>query len=444
MDVFGKGDVAVRALSGLWGLALIPLTWFAGRRLGGERVAWIATLLVAVSPFAIRYSTETRMYSMVMVLVLAACLVGQDALRDPKPWRLVAVAVLVGALLLSHYWSMYLLASVALMLLWRLRSQHRAGDLEGRTATIKVLGAMVVGGVLFLPWLPNLLYQGQHTGTPWAAPLRPPEVITRTAAELGGPPTGESTVLGWSTIGLALLGVFGLGVGAYRIDLDLRGRPVARILGMLLGITFVVAIVAMYASRSTYAVRYFAVVFPFLVLLAALGFERFHGRTIAFVLLTVFLGFSTIAATRNVTYTRSASRQNADLIRKYAKPGDLVIYCPDQLGPSTARELDDLPVEQLTFPRLEGPERVDWVDYKARQDKVDPKQFARKVLDRAEGHQIFYAFYDGYTTSKKTCPAVLNAFARARPAEQLSSDASSYEPAYLYRFTSAPPTNPGG
>ena len=134
MDVFGEGDVAVRALSGLWGLALIPLTWFAGRRLGGERVAWIATLLVAVSPFAIRYSTETRMYSMVMVLVLAACLIGQDALRDPKPWRLAVLAVLVGALLLSHYWSMYLLASIGLMLLWRLRSQHRAGDLEGRRA----------------------------------------------------------------------------------------------------------------------------------------------------------------------------------------------------------------------------------------------------------------------------------------------------------------------
>jgi hypothetical protein len=162
------------------------------------------------------------------------------------------------------------------------------------------------------------------------------------------------------------------------------------------------------------------------------------------VLLTVFLGFSAIAAVRNVTYTRSASRQNADLIRKYAKPGDLVVYCPDQLGPSTSRELDDLQVEQLTFPRLEGPERVDWVDYKARQDKVDPDAFARKVLDRADGHQIFYAYYDGYSTSKKTCPAVLNAFARQRPADQLSSDATSYEPAYLYRFTPAPAVTPGG
>ena len=138
------------------------------------------------------------------------------------------------------------------------------------------------------------------------------------------------------------------------------------------------------------------------------------------------------------------ARRPEDSQRFNAKPGDLVIYCPDQLGPSTARELDDLPVEQLTFPRLEGPERVDWVDYKSRQDKVDPDQFARKVLDRADGHQIFYAFYDGYSTSKKTCPAILNAFSRERPAEQLSSDTSSYEPAYLYRFVTAPAANAGG
>ena len=75
---------------------------------------------------------------------------------------------------------------------------------------------------------------------------------------------------------------------------------------------------------------------------------------------------------------------------------------------------------------------------------MDPDAFARQVLDRAEGQQIFYAYYDGYSTSKTTCPAILNAFARERPAEQLSSDASSYEPAYLYRFEAAPAATAGG
>src|SRR3954466_3923268 len=38
MDVFGSGDLAVRALSGLFGVASFPLAWIAGRKLGGRAV----------------------------------------------------------------------------------------------------------------------------------------------------------------------------------------------------------------------------------------------------------------------------------------------------------------------------------------------------------------------------------------------------------------------
>ncbi|MGZ6964471.1 MAG: hypothetical protein ACXVKA_09645 [Acidimicrobiia bacterium] len=68
MLLFGDGDFAVRALSGVIGVATLPAAYFAGLRLGGsdpERrrwVAWSLVLLVATSPFAVRYATEVRMY----------------------------------------------------------------------------------------------------------------------------------------------------------------------------------------------------------------------------------------------------------------------------------------------------------------------------------------------------------------------------------------------
>ncbi|HWJ63455.1 MAG TPA: glycosyltransferase family 39 protein, partial [Acidimicrobiales bacterium] len=70
MAAFGEGDVAVRALSGVFALAAIPFFWVAGNRLGGRRVAWLALAVVAVLPYALRYATETRMYSLVMLLAL--------------------------------------------------------------------------------------------------------------------------------------------------------------------------------------------------------------------------------------------------------------------------------------------------------------------------------------------------------------------------------------
>src|SRR3954452_9323693 len=68
MSIFGTGDVAVRAFSGVLGILSLPLAYFAGARLGGTDpvrrrwIAWSAVLIVASSPYAIRYSNEARMY----------------------------------------------------------------------------------------------------------------------------------------------------------------------------------------------------------------------------------------------------------------------------------------------------------------------------------------------------------------------------------------------
>jgi hypothetical protein len=87
---FGDGDVAVRSLSAVFGIATLPLVWAAGRRLGGPTCALAATVLYATSPFAIRYATEARMYALVAFLVVAGWLAlppGRGAAhpRPPRP-----------------------------------------------------------------------------------------------------------------------------------------------------------------------------------------------------------------------------------------------------------------------------------------------------------------------------------------------------------------------
>src|SRR5438552_2120139 len=81
MRVFGTGDLAVRSLSGVVGVATLPVAWWAGRSVGGRRAAWIAVLLLASSPFAIRYSTEARMYADLILLTMVGWLALHRALR---------------------------------------------------------------------------------------------------------------------------------------------------------------------------------------------------------------------------------------------------------------------------------------------------------------------------------------------------------------------------
>jgi mannosyltransferase len=112
MKVFGTGDTAVRALSGVFGVLALPAAWFAGRRLGGRVVAWAAVLVLVTSPFAIRYATEARPYELQMLLVLLGYLAVCRALERPALGRLAAVAGVTGLLLYTAYWSIYLLAVV--------------------------------------------------------------------------------------------------------------------------------------------------------------------------------------------------------------------------------------------------------------------------------------------------------------------------------------------
>src|SRR3954454_3649689 len=84
MRVFGTGDEAVRALSGVCAVAALPAFYLAGRRLGGKRVGVAAVLLAASSPFANHYATEARMYSLVTLLVVLGYLAVANALERPS------------------------------------------------------------------------------------------------------------------------------------------------------------------------------------------------------------------------------------------------------------------------------------------------------------------------------------------------------------------------
>src|SRR5215470_12353012 len=63
MDVFGTSNPAIRALSGAFAIATLPFAWWAGTRVGGRAVGAWTLLLAALSPYAVHYATEARMYS---------------------------------------------------------------------------------------------------------------------------------------------------------------------------------------------------------------------------------------------------------------------------------------------------------------------------------------------------------------------------------------------
>lgn len=413
-ELFGPGDLAVRSLSGLFAVAALPFAWTAGRQLGGRRVGAAAVVLLATSPFAIRYATEARMYSLVIFLVLVGYVLVRRGLLASRPsWFVLAgVATTSGLLALTHYWSFYLLAVVAGLLLtrWRLRRD---------TGAARLVAAMAAGAVLFLPWLGAFVYQLGNTGTPWGTPAGPVDAVITTLTDFGGGRPAEGRVLAVVLGLLAVVGLTGRPSGPLRIEIDLRTRAGVRPEAAVAGCTLAVAILASWLAGSAFASRYTAALFPLAVLTVAWGIAQLGDRRVGLVVLAVASLLGLAGGARNAVTDRTQAAEVATHIESRAAPDDVVVYCPDQLGPAVDRLLDPR-LSQMTFPTGGSPAIVDWSNYEARNRAADPAEFAREVLDVAgRDATVWLVWIPGYRTFGEKCEELSVALGSARPGSEI-------------------------
>jgi mannosyltransferase len=402
MRLFGTSDVAVRALSGCFSVATLPLVWIAGRRLGGRAVGLATLVLVATSPFAVRYATETRMYALVMFLVAAGAVVLMRVLRHPGPVNLVLLALCTGALLYSHYWSLYLVATAVLWLGWR----SWRGVPAGRGPARRALAAVIVGGLTFIPWLPTFVFQARHTGTPWAEPADFAAMVNAVTSFAGGA-NNQGRALALIYFALAGLGIFGLATGALTVELDFRTRPTARPVFLVLVATLASAVIGGLISGSAFQARYAAVVFVPLVLLVALGIASMGARRLRLGVLAAAAVFGLAGCYPDVVAPRTQAAQVAAVLARDGRPGDVVAYCPDQLGPDVNRLLPPGRYRQLTFPRGTSPAFVNWVDYGAALAASHPVDFAIHLEQLAGStHQIWLVWMGGYQEYGTRCESI--------------------------------------
>jgi mannosyltransferase len=434
LNMFGSGDVAVRGLSGLLGIATLPLVWILGRRKGGTVLAWVAVAVVAVSPFAVRYSNETRMYSLVMLLVVIGWLLIDDIVDRKKATigRFVGLAFVGAALFYSHYWSIWLLGAVGITSLWKI---WRASDRSERRPWAGIAIATFVAGIAFLPWLPTMLYQSANTGTPWAKASRPTSAFSVVLADNGGGAYGEQGLVGAMFAVAMVMGLLGVAIDRRTTALDLRTRPPLRGAAWIASLTFTIGSCVSFATSSAFQSRYSAVIFPFLALLAAAGCVCFASRWVRFGVVAVFCSFLAIGAFWNVIWQRTELKVIADAVQASSQEGDIVVFCPDQLGPAGSRVMPS-GLTLVSYPTYDDGKFVDWVDYAERNAASEPDVFAARLLADAGSSRSIYLVKNGsYKTFEGKCETLLSSLAAVRTPETIVIDSDNYyERAALYVF----------
>jgi hypothetical protein len=412
MGFVGHSDMDVRALSGVFAVLTLPVMWWVVRRGFGRIEAIGALAMLATSPFAVYFATETRMYSLVIFLVTAGIGAVMALLARPTVPRAILVAVITSLLVYTHYWSFYLIAAAGL---WFAYLVVRDG--ERRRGALYGLGAMALGGLTFIPWLSSFQYQRVHTGTPWASGPS----LASTFGWIGGFIGNQSVQaqafnlhLELGLVAFLILLVFGYAaspVGRDVLEFRLLGQPRARVLTITFVVTLAIAYLASRQSNTAFQPRYASVVFPIAVILVGLGIAALPNRWLQVGAVCAVSALSLWTTHWGAHVQRSQAGKLATAMAPLPR-GAVVVVCPDQLGPSLLRYSGRATFDYVGFPRFTSPWLVNWVNYKSAVDGTSLSGFSKRVTSLA-GPSTFYLVWSlGYGVHT-TCEDLVGALTRA-------------------------------
>jgi mannosyltransferase len=345
MGLVGAGEAATRSLSLVFAAVAVPVSWWAGSVADGRRAGAVAAAIVAVCPFFTYYAQEARMYTLVAVLSLVAAAAFVLAFVRGRRRHLVTLGAALVLLLYTHTWGVFLVAglAVAWLGLWR---DARAGRGDGSCGSALDDsssgrdGALLFGAVavLYLPWVPSLVFQALHTGAPWSAGPSP----------------------------LYLLAALALGAAAVR-----RGDAMTGAVAAGVALAWVASQV-----EPAWSPRYLAVLFgPALVALARLAARRAAWAVVAPLALVAALLLAGPPA------AKSNARAVAASVAQSVRPGDLVVCTQPEQVPVLHRYLP-AGVEYLTpLGTPADPSLTDWRDALAR---LRAARAARVLLSRVD------------------------------------------------------------
>lgn len=101
-NVFGTSDFGIRSLSVLFGVLLIPATYYLVNLLTDNKLgALLVSTVIAVNPFLITYSKEARSYPMFAFIFALLVIVVFRLRKDGKGW--LALSILLPVFFLTHY-----------------------------------------------------------------------------------------------------------------------------------------------------------------------------------------------------------------------------------------------------------------------------------------------------------------------------------------------------
>ncbi|MBI2939213.1 MAG: glycosyltransferase family 39 protein [Chloroflexi bacterium] len=348
----GMSEFAIRFPSVLAGTLLVPLVDRLARAVDarhGPLAGLIAGWLVALSPFAVRYAQEARMYTLLAALAATSCLLFVRALRGEARLGVGYAAVTSLALYTHLYTALLITAQAAGLAVWLATARKRPLAIGVQWALCQGLAVL-----LFLPWLEPTWRRVVADATYWPGTLGLGTFVWLTAVTLTGSEWLPGHLVGIALALSAATAILGI--------LTMRG-PTRRV-GLILALLVVVPVVALYlltSQRPKFHPRYLIEVQPALVVAMGAGLAvllaggcsplRAIGRALGLAGLTALTALAVVGLSRlyfDPALARDDFRSVVAYVEEYAEPGDGILAVGGHAQPAVSYYLRrDLPVYGL-------------------------------------------------------------------------------------------------
>ncbi|HXD67124.1 MAG TPA: glycosyltransferase family 39 protein [Solirubrobacteraceae bacterium] len=370
IGLWGRGEVATHLLSLVFAVVAVPVAYGGAAGLFGRRVGVYAAVLAAGLPFLTAYAQETRMYSLMALLSLLVAVGFVQGFVQRRQRYLALLALSLAAALYTHNWALFLGVATFvafIVVLWLAPVASRPA--LGRD------GGLVFGAValMYLPWVPTLLYQAGHTGAPWA--LSP---VVWSLSE------GLYFLVGGRGAAVAIL--FGAGIGLIGLRGEGRSPRPTAVAAIALGVLGVgTLLIAWVYAKTTpaWSGRYLAVIVGPLLLLAALGLARARGEgVIALILVCCFWVLDPRPSSLD---TKSNVAAVAAVMRPHLGRDTLVLSTQPEQVPTIAYYLPRLTRFATPLGAVSDPGVMDWRNALARFERSSVTTALAPVLHTLPG-----------------------------------------------------------
>ena len=346
---FGSSEGYIRALSVLPSLAAIPAVFALGRSMFDSRVGLIASFLLTINAYDVRYAQEARSYSLYPFLCILSSIYFLKCLQEPSPRNRVGHVLTSTLGIYAHFFAGFVVVAqwLSLRLLDRddLQRPMKKNWRQFAVAVSPIALFIITTGTGVVRWIP-----------------RPGLSALKDCALFLTGNGGMLLALGFlAACILALLPLFRTTL-VRRVSWE-SWRYRFLLLWLLFPILFIFLVSQL---KPFFLVRYFVFTLPALVLLAACGLARLRSRWLLACALIFFAVLSLRAVSSFYQQDFDISREDWRLAARYllnhAEAGDVVLF--HQPIARMPYEFYRSVIPAATYPKVIYPEHGERLTYR--------------------------------------------------------------------------------